>query len=211
MKGRVTLFVFGRRFDYSEYGQMVEQREIPREWLGHFKYTVVDAYACIVPPQSKEEGSLEGLVAEQLAGVYVESLGSAVPAWFSQGTAWAVASNMGGKDARVMAWNDRIVESLAKMKKPDDFLTGQLSASDASVLNYSFAKYLMTRGGHRGLLNSLRTGMDFQSGFRQGVWRNASAGGSRLGARGCAEAIDVGHVSKRARLGPIRCVKSGTF
>lgn len=165
VKGRVTLFVFGRRFDYSEYGQMVEQREIPREWLGHFKYTVVDAYACLVPPQSKEEGSLDGLVAEQLAGVYVESLGSAVPAWFSQGIAWAVASNMAGKDGRVSAWNDQIGPALAKMKKPDDFLTGQLSASDAAVLNYSFAKFLMSRGGFRGMLNSLRTGMDFQQAF----------------------------------------------
>jgi hypothetical protein len=119
----------------------------------------------VVPPQSKEEGTLESLVAEQLAGVYVESLGTAVPTWFSQGTAWAVASNIAGKDARVQAWNDRIGEALSKMKKPDDFLTGQISAGDAAVLNYSFVKYLMARNAHRDILNSMRKGMDFQQAF----------------------------------------------
>jgi mono/diheme cytochrome c family protein len=166
VKGRITMFVFGRRFDYSEYGQMVEKREIPREWIGHYKYTIIDAYACLVPPQTKEEGTLDGLVAEQIAGVYVESLGGDVPGWFSQGTAWAVASNMATRDARVTAWGERIPEALAKMKKPDDFLTGQLSASDAAVLNYSYAKFLMSKTANfRQLLGYLRKGMDFQQAF----------------------------------------------
>jgi mono/diheme cytochrome c family protein len=186
VKGRVTIFVFARRFDYSEYGQMVEKRELPREWIGHYKYTIIDAYACLVPPQTREEGTLDGLVAEQLAGVYVESLGGDVPGWFSQGTAWAVASNMSPKDARVATWSDQIPSALSKMKKADDFITGQLSAGDAAVLNYSFAKYLMSKTANfRQLLGYLRKGADFQQAFL-GAYKGTPAQVATLWAPGAA-------------------------
>jgi mono/diheme cytochrome c family protein len=165
IKGRLTLFVFNKRFDYSEYRQMVEKRSTPSDWSGHWRYTIVDAYACIHPPETDRDGTLEALLAEQLAGAYVETLG-AVPSWFAQGTAWEVAARLGKKDPRVAQWNDRLPEVLSQMTKGDDFLTGKLSAGDAAVANYAFVKSLMSKQApYRAVLSAVKKGTEFKQAF----------------------------------------------
>ncbi|HZZ30297.1 MAG TPA: c-type cytochrome domain-containing protein, partial [Pirellulales bacterium] len=47
VRGGITLFVFPGRYDYSEFGRMVEGRAYPKDWRGHAKYDIVDAYAAI--------------------------------------------------------------------------------------------------------------------------------------------------------------------
>ncbi len=81
VKGKITLFVFRKKFDYGEFGRMVEAREISGGSRGHSRYTVINAYGTIVPP-SGNEYSLLALVGEQAGGLYVASLGRA-PHWFS--------------------------------------------------------------------------------------------------------------------------------
>ncbi len=167
LKGRLTLFVFNKRWQYSEYGTMVEKRAVPENWQGHWNYTIVDAYACIYPPQFEEDGSLDSLVAEQLAGAYLDSLGG-LPRWFAQGSAWTVASRIDAKDPRVVKWNAGVAEAAREMTKPDDFLGDKLSPEARSVLNYSFAKYLMGRAGeYRKLLGLVHDGAEFDKAFVQ--------------------------------------------
>ena len=48
VKGRLTLYVFDKRYDYGEVGTMLERREIPASWRGHWRYTGVDAYGCVL-------------------------------------------------------------------------------------------------------------------------------------------------------------------
>ncbi|MBI1901950.1 MAG: hypothetical protein HYS13_12675 [Planctomycetia bacterium] len=161
VKGRMTLFAFNKAYDYSEYAQMVDQFKVPRHWRGHWRYTIVDAYAGIYPPQFPEDGALEPLLAEQIAGVYVESHGQ-VPRWFSQGSAWVVASRVGAKDPRVLRWNESIPAALRSMSAADDFLTGKIAADDAAVLNYSFCSFLMTnKAAYRKLLVDAQKGAEF--------------------------------------------------
>ena len=165
LKGRLTIFVFSHRFEYSEYAQMVEKRSIPRDWRGHWRYNIVDAYACLYPPRTEEDGKLESLMAEQIAGAYVDSLGK-VPGWFAQGTAWEIASRIDKKDARIAKWNARVPEVVRQLEKADDFLTGKLSAGDAAVLNYSFMKFLMGKSAnYKALLGALRKGVEFKKAF----------------------------------------------
>src|SRR5262249_12447973 len=38
VKGRLTLFVFDKRYDYGEVGTMLERREIPATWRGHWRH-----------------------------------------------------------------------------------------------------------------------------------------------------------------------------
>lgn len=168
LKGRLTIFVVNRRFEYSEFGRMVERREMPGSQRGHFRFTITDAYACIYPPQVEGEGSLEPLIAEQIAGVLVESCGE-VPEWFSQGSAWEVASRFGPKDRLTLDRDNYVSGAASKMTKADDFLTGKLTPLDASVLNYSFAKFLMGRSNsarYQQLLNALKGGAKFDQAFR---------------------------------------------
>ena len=168
LKGRLTIFAVNRRFEYSEFGRMVERREMPDTQRGHFRFTITDAYACIYPPQTESDGGLEPLIAEQIAGVLVESCGE-VPVWFSQGSAWEVGSRFGPKDPLTVNRDNYVSGAASKMTKANDFLTGKLTPLDASVLNYSFAKFLMGRSNtarYQQLLTALRGGAKFEPAFR---------------------------------------------
>lgn len=168
VKGRITLYVFPQRYDYSEFGKMVEKRELPGSWRGHWRYNVIDAYAALIPAR-RDEYSTEVLLAQQIAGAYLGSLAGAPPRWFAEGAARVAAAKLGADDARVKAWNDQVAELAASQSKPDDFLTGKLPAENADVLSYSFVKFLMSDAGRFGrLLEALRDGTEFDEAFAAG-------------------------------------------
>ena len=104
-------------------------------------------------------------MAQQLAGVYVASLGK-VPHWFAEGTARAVAAKFDPKDARVKLWDDQVARIVQNTDKPEGFLAGRLSPEDNDILAYSFVRYLMATGGrHAALLAALRQGTPFDDAF----------------------------------------------
>ncbi|MCE9527035.1 MAG: hypothetical protein K8R36_13375, partial [Planctomycetales bacterium] len=168
IKGKMTLFVFRERYDYSEFGKMVERREIPGMWRGHFKFSIVDAYAAVIPPKA-DDYHLQTLIAQQLAGCYVASLGKGgTPMWFSQGAGRVVASRLDGGDPRVVAWDDAIPEIVSGLPSPDAFLTGKLDPESADIASYSFVKFLMADGKRfQSMLDKLRSGGDFAKSFQE--------------------------------------------
>ena len=98
VKGRMTLFFFNQRYDYSEFGKMVEKRDLPRAWRGHWRFSIVDAYGAMIPPRA-EEYQLGPLVGQQLAAVTLAGIQD-VPDWFTEGVARVVASRLGTDDPR---------------------------------------------------------------------------------------------------------------
>lgn len=163
IKGRLTLFFFRQRYDYSEFGQMVEKKELPKEWRGHWNFTIVDAYGAMIPPRDASY-SLDGLVAQQLAGTYVASLNNP-PRWFSEGVARVAAAQVAPRDGRVAAWKEGVRPALAKMQKADDFLTNKLPPEDADIVAFEFVSGLMKNKNFRELLDGLREGNDFKQVF----------------------------------------------
>ncbi|MGE0755684.1 MAG: c-type cytochrome domain-containing protein [Pirellulaceae bacterium] len=188
VKGRMTLFVFAQRYDYAEFGQMVEKRQIPPEWRGHWQFTVVDAYGAVIPPR-EEELSFPALAAQQVTGVYVASLGAGVPRWFAEGAGRAVASRIAPKDSRVAQWENELGSVLAAMARPDDFMTGKLSPEQSDVASYSFVKSLMRNNStFLALLNGLRSGQDFDQVFAA-VYRGTPPQVAGLWAAGAVRTI----------------------
>ncbi len=47
-KGGVTIFAIKGRYDYTEFGKMVESRSLPTSWIGHSRRDVLDIYAHIL-------------------------------------------------------------------------------------------------------------------------------------------------------------------
>lgn len=165
VKGRITFFVFRKRYDYAELGRMVENRSLPNNSYGHFRYDIIDAYAGIVMP-SGNEFSLTGLITEQLAGIYLESLaGGGLPNWFAQGTSWAVASHLDAKDPRVVQWDQSVPSVLKSSSKWDDFLNNGLPPAENAVASYSFCKFLMNSRGFHPLLAGLKEKKEFKDAF----------------------------------------------
>ncbi|MCA9165543.1 MAG: hypothetical protein KDA62_21285, partial [Planctomycetales bacterium] len=164
IKGRMSLFLFKQRYDYSEFGQMVEKRELPKEWRGHWNFSIVDAYGAFIPPNDASY-TLDGLVAQQLAGTYIASLNNP-PRWFSEGCARVAAARLAAKDPRVVAWKSGLREAAAKMTKPSDFMTGKIPPEDADVASYAFITGLMKDSKRFGaILDGLRAGEDFNTLF----------------------------------------------
>jgi hypothetical protein len=177
IKGRMTIYVFGTRYDYSEFGQMIEKREIPKEVRGHWRYNIVEAYGALVPPKNNEY-PVNTLIAQQLAGSYAASYGKDVPHWFAEGVGRVVASRLGASDPRVKAWDAALPSIVPTMKAPDDFMGGnKMAREDADICAYSFVKFLMGQAKFAALMDQLRKGADFDAAFGStfGVPANAAA------------------------------------
>jgi cytochrome c553 len=166
VKGRMTLFVFGERYDYGEFGKMVERRDLPATWRGHYRFTIIDAYGAVLVPKT-DDFSLDALIAQQLAAVYIASLGQKIPHWFAEGCGRVAATRIVSADNRIAAWNDELAAALAAMKAPDDFLNNKLSPEQADVCSFSFVKFLMSDPRRfQILLDALRKGGNFGQAFR---------------------------------------------
>jgi len=188
IKGRMTIFVFDKRYDYSEIGPMVEQREIPSEWRGHWRYTFVDAYGCVLPPSAAKEYSLPVLVGQQVAGVYVASLGR-VPRWFAEGSARAIAARLDAKDSRVRAWDAHLEELTGSPGTAMRFLANALPPEDSDVVSYGFMKYLMASSSrYQATLASIRSGVPFDQAFAKSFGTTAEQAVAAWGARSTARA-----------------------
>jgi hypothetical protein len=163
VKGGIVLFVFPGRYDYSEFGQMVEERTLPREWRGHWKYDTVDAYAAVIPPVDSSDYSLAGLIGQELAAVYLSSLPGNPPAWFAEASGRVLAARVDAKSARVRQWNDNLQKLIANGKL-SGFADHKLAPDDDEAAAYGFVKQLMSEAGkYLQLINALRSGEAFDS------------------------------------------------
>jgi mono/diheme cytochrome c family protein len=164
VKGRLTLVILAQRYDYTEFGKMVEQRDLPPAWRGHWRYNVADAYGVLIPPRG-DEYTLEALLAQQIAGAYVASLGD-MPSWFAEGTARLAAARVQPKDARVAAWDAELPKVTAGLTALDEFLAGNLPPERADVIAYGFVRFLAGDGKRLAqLLAARREGPSFEQAF----------------------------------------------
>jgi hypothetical protein len=175
VKGRITLFVFPTRYYFSEFGRMVENRKVPADSRGSWKFDVINAYAAVVPPGDGGDYTLAGVIGQELASVYVASLAGKPPEWFSEGSGRVIASRLDPKAARVRQWNEKI-KPLAAGGKLDTFMARGLSPDDTEVAAYSFVKELMASGGkYSSLINALRNGEEFAAAFAKVYGSSAQA------------------------------------
>lgn len=165
VKGRMTLFLFRQRIDYVEFGKMVEERELGPAARGHLKYDVVNAYAAMVPPTAGEY-SLNAMVAQAVAGLYVASLGD-VPRWFYDGAGATVGLRVDKNDPRLREWEGAVSSALGVADRPTAFLNGPQSEPN-DVLAMGFVKSLMTNTAKfQQVLNALKAGENFDSAFQR--------------------------------------------
>jgi hypothetical protein len=163
VKGRLTLYVFDKRYDYGEVGTMFERREIPSAWRGHWRADGVDAYACIL--LTSHGDAPPGLLAQQMVGAYIANLGK-IPRWFAEGTARAVAARFEPKDPRIKLWDDQLPRVLATTDKRQDFFSDGLPPEDNDVLSYSYVKFLMSSAPrYASLIAALQQGVTFDQAF----------------------------------------------
>lgn len=143
-KSRVTLYAFGNRIDFSEFGQMVVGRPATSGQLSSSGYTIEDSYVAIVPSQDNE---LE--LAEQLALTYLrEQTQGRMPEWFAAGIARTAAAKIHAKNDRVAAWRTNAPSVLAGVQSCPDLMGDRLPPESSATARFAFTETLLKhRGG----------------------------------------------------------------
>ncbi|MDA7979770.1 MAG: hypothetical protein MPJ50_13465 [Pirellulales bacterium] len=177
--GRVTLFVFDRRFEYSEFGRMVERRTVPRGGVVSRRYTTEDAYVAILADEDEEDigrdrrgrtregDKLAPVITEQLAAIYYSSF-VGTPDWFRNGFARQMTARLYPGDSTVSGWVRTGLAARVQLRNPASVLNGNLPADSAAALEYDFAAFLAKNsGGLRNLIRALRKQTPFAEAFQK--------------------------------------------
>ena len=167
-KGNVALFVVDKRYDFSEFGKMVEKRQFPRSINSSWKADPAEAYVVLLAPFSGSESDYEVTLARDLAAVHVSGWNASIPRWFADGMAyWTVAKMF--KRNKALANLDRgAAAAVATMRKPDDFITGKMAADQAALVGFQFVSALQSNSrSFKRLLKLLREQKGFDQAFEE--------------------------------------------
>jgi len=165
VKGRITIMLFDKKFEYAEFGRVAEGRQLPTSQLAHWRFNFIDCYAAVVAQPTAEETA--PLLSEVIAGAYLDSLGSVAPRWFAVGTARNIASKIHGKTPLVKAWEDAFAPARTVGLTPNSILTTTNLDANAAAISQAFVKDLMKSPAWATLMSSIAKGTRFEPAFQQ--------------------------------------------
>lgn len=142
VKGKLTLFVFERRYDFNEFGVMIEGREIPRQLKSRWGFDTVNAYVAMLMTRDETIPSRETKMTRDVAATYVASLAPQVPRWFSDGMGYYIAARVMKGSDEVESWDSAAQAAFRGMTKPDDFIANRMTEDQAGLVAYLFVQRL---------------------------------------------------------------------
>lgn len=172
-KGNTALFVLNKRYDFSEFGKMVEKRSFGRFAISSWRSDAAESYVVLLKPgglgtvnSDSDNAGSDIALARGLAAVHVASWNQTIPRWFADGMAYWTVAKMFRRDKRLADLERDADAALAAMKKPDDFITGGMSADHAALVGYRFVKNLQGNSkAFKKLTKSLRQNVSFDVAF----------------------------------------------
>jgi len=168
IRGRVTVFVMPKRYDYSEFAKMVEGRGVPSDWQSHWRYDGVDAYIALLAGPSDSDASIEARLAGPLASLAVATRGGDVPRWFVEGVGRATTARLYAKDfPNVEGWNSGLFHAVAAMKDGGQFIKNELPPESTDVIGYAMLSTMIKsqRKQFDNVLKNLDKGAPFDQAF----------------------------------------------
>ena len=163
IRGGLALFVLKSRYDYSEFGRMIEKRELPRQWLGHWRADPLDVYGVLVD-ESNDQTPLRAVAGQVFAGAYLGSF-SEVPAWFAEGVARnQVAAQFRRQDQRAAAWTQSLPAAAQRVPNTKAVMDGQLDEETMGIVGMALTSGMLARNQRprlNSLLAQLRSGKPF--------------------------------------------------
>lgn len=167
VKGNISVFVFDKRYDFSEFGKMVENRDFPKEMKSHWGYTIIDAYSAVLMTRNQSAEEVQVALTQQIAALHTASLAPDVPRWFADGMGLYTANRVfRGKD-EMKSLEDDAAQAMAAMVKIDDFVQNRMPADQAAKVSYLFIKQLKSNSSAFGkLMKGMSGGESFGNAFR---------------------------------------------
>ena len=178
-RGRATIFVFPKRYDYSEFAKMVESRSIPTDWVSHWSFDGIDAYVSLVCSDVDEEEVIESRLAAPLVSLAVATRGRDVPRWLAEGAGVATAFRLASsrdRDAR-RKQESEIYAALALMENSKQFLDGKLSPEQTDRIGAAIVATMLDRSYRRSfdaLVRYLDDGKSFEQAFQESFGGSAN-------------------------------------
>ncbi len=167
-KGKVGLFVVDKRYDFSEFGKMVEKRQFSRSISSSWNADGAEAYIVLLAPFSSAESAYELTLARDLAAVHVSEWNPTIPRWFADGMAYWTVAKMFKRNKALANLDQSADAAVSQMQKPDDFIRGRISADQAALVGYQFVSSLQSNSrSFKRLLKALRQQEGFDQAFEQ--------------------------------------------
>jgi mono/diheme cytochrome c family protein len=172
-RGRATVFVLPRRYDYSEFAKMVEGRGVPSGWTSHWQFDGIDAYVSLVAGAGEDAEPIAARLATPIISLAVATRGLSVPRWLAEGVGVATADRGGvstDRDARSQAQAE-LIAAVAAMTDAKKFLQAKMTPEQLDRVSAAIASSLLDRTQRRGfdaMLRNLQAGMPFEAAFTRG-------------------------------------------
>ena len=166
VKGDTTLFVVDKRYDFAEFGTMVEKRTFAKDLVSSWQSDTAIAHIALLCGIKDGVSDYEVSLSRDLASVHVANWDASVPRWFADGMGHWVASKMFKRDPIAQQWQSDSYSAMAAMKKPDDFLGNKMAADQAALVGFRFVEMLEGKSRpFKMLLKQLREDGNFESAF----------------------------------------------
>jgi hypothetical protein len=164
VKGGFVIFALKQRYDYSEFGTMLERRAIPADWSSHWREGAIDSYIALVFDKTESKINESSLL-QQMVSLWIGSFDGA-PKWFADGAGrQALAISVGPNDARVQPWIKRLPETMAQLKSLKPFLDGSMNDEDAAIIGFGIVRFLhetKMKNQYDSLVRGLVQGKNFE-------------------------------------------------
>lgn len=179
-RGRATIFVLPKRYDYSEFAKMVEQRSVPTDWNSHWHDDGIDAYVAVVATDRDEPEVIAQRLITPLAALAMATRGPDVPRWLAEG----VGVNLAASGRGVLDREDRrrleaeIYQAASATKNAKEFLAGKLTPDQSDRLGTAIVSTMLDRSRRRqfdAMLGELQTGAAFDAAFTRSFGLNIGA------------------------------------
>lgn len=170
-KGRASIFVFPKRYEYSEFAKMVESRSIPSDWTSHWSFDGIDAYLSMVcSEQEEDEDVISGRLASAMVSLAVATRRRGVPRWFAEGAGLATSTQAGTARDRdsIRQQQADLSEALSTMQNAKQFIDGKLSPEHTDLIGGMVVSTMMDRSHRRSfdsLIRLLGNGQPFEPSF----------------------------------------------
>lgn len=171
--GKASIYVMPRRYDYSEFAKMVEQRSLPADWDSHWFFDGIQAYVAVVASDNDEPEAIAERLAAPVSSLAVASRATSVPRWFADGLGKVVASGEKKYDrAELASMQSELVLAVGTMDSGKEFFAGKLAPERADQIAAAVCQSLLTRDRKRGfdaVIRSLGQGVLFDEAFQSGM------------------------------------------
>ena len=171
VRGRISIFVLSKRYDYSEFSKMVEKRSIPGDWQSHWSYDGIDAYVALVASSADDDDAIKAKLVGPLASLAIATRSGGVPRWFSEGVGRATAAKLVGRELSTLdAWNRDLPSAVSAMKDGTQLVKSELPPEQSDLIAYGVVTAMLSRNQRRQydtLLREMPGASSFDAAFEQ--------------------------------------------